>query len=70
MTMFGLTHTRSPLVTLLRHFHLGQVHEATGKRERAVSESREFLSPSVEGSTSRLPQIGEAVDQKKRSART
>ena len=59
MTMFGLTHTRSPLVTLLCHFYLGQVHEATGKRERAVSEDREFLSP-FEGWTSRLPQIGES----------
>jgi len=52
-------HIRSPLVMLLCHFHLGQVYEATGKREQAVSEYREFLS-AFEGSATRLPQIAEA----------
>ena len=51
--------TRSPLVEMLCHFHLGQVHEATGKREQAVSEYREFLSR-FEGSDTRLPQVAEA----------
>jgi serine/threonine protein kinase/Flp pilus assembly protein TadD len=55
----GTIHTRSPLLTLLCHFYLGQVYEATGKREQAVSEYREFLSP-FEGSARRLPQISEA----------
>jgi tetratricopeptide (TPR) repeat protein len=59
LTLSGQMHTRSPLVTLLCHFYLGQVYEATGKREQAVSEYREFLSP-FEGSTTRLPQIADA----------
>jgi hypothetical protein len=59
LAVTGLNHTRSPLVTLLCHFYLGQVYEATGKRDQAVSEYREFLSP-FEGSTTRLPQIADA----------
>jgi len=51
--------TRSPLVEMLCHFHLGQVHEATGKRDQAISEYREFLSR-FEGSPTRLPQVAEA----------
>ena len=50
---------RSPLGTMLCHFYLGQIHEATGKREQAVNEYQEFLSH-FEGSRTRLPQIAEA----------
>jgi tetratricopeptide (TPR) repeat protein len=59
LMVFGVNHTRSPLVSLLCHFHLGQVYEATGKRGQAADEYREFLS-AFEGSASRLPQIPEA----------
>jgi tetratricopeptide (TPR) repeat protein len=52
-------HIRSPLVVLLCHFYLAQVHEATSKREQAVNEYRRFLSP-FEASATRLPQITEA----------
>jgi len=58
-TDFSLRYERSPLVTLLCHFYLGQVYEATGKREQAVSEYREFLSV-FDGSATRLPQITDA----------
>jgi eukaryotic-like serine/threonine-protein kinase len=49
----------SPLIQMLCHFYLGQVYEATGKREQAASEYREFLSH-FEGSQTRLPQVAEA----------
>jgi tetratricopeptide (TPR) repeat protein len=55
----------SPLTQMLCHFHLGQVYEATGKREQAVSEYREFLSR-FEGSQTRLPQVAEARSALKR----
>jgi hypothetical protein len=55
----GSEHLRSPLVILLCHFYPGQVYDATSKRDQAVSEYREFLSP-FEGSPTRLPQISEA----------
>jgi tetratricopeptide (TPR) repeat protein len=51
--------TRSPLVQMRCHFHLGQVYEATGKRDQAIAEYREFLSR-FEGSPTRLPQVAEA----------
>jgi hypothetical protein len=52
-------HLRSPLVSLLCHFYLGQVHEATGRREQAVSEYREFLSV-FDGSATKPAQVAEA----------
>jgi hypothetical protein len=58
-TTYRWRNAGSPLVTLLCHFYLGQVYEATGKREQAISEYREFLSP-FEGSATRLPQIADA----------
>lgn len=59
LALVGSEHLRSPLAALLCHFYLGQVYEGTGKREQALAECREFLSP-FEGSAPRLPQISEA----------
>jgi tetratricopeptide (TPR) repeat protein len=56
---------RSPLMQMLCHFYLGQVYEAMGKREQALSEYREFLSR-FEGSQTRLPQVAEARSALKR----
>ena len=47
---------RTPLLPQLCHFHLGQIYEATGKREQAVNEYQEFLSH-FEGSKTKLPQV-------------
>jgi eukaryotic-like serine/threonine-protein kinase len=57
--MAPMMHMRSPLVTLLCHYHLGQVYEATGKREQALGEYREFLA-AFEGSATHLSQVSEA----------
>jgi tetratricopeptide (TPR) repeat protein/predicted Ser/Thr protein kinase len=51
--------TCTPLLAQLCHFYLGQVYEATGKREQAVNEYQEFASH-FEGSKTRLPQVAEA----------
>jgi serine/threonine protein kinase/tetratricopeptide (TPR) repeat protein len=51
--------TRSPLLAALAHFYLGQVYEATGKREQAANEYQEFLSH-FENSRASLPQIAQA----------
>jgi hypothetical protein len=59
LSLSGQAHNRSPLVSLLGRFYLGQVYEATGKRGQAADEYREFLS-AFEGSTTRLPQVAEA----------
>jgi serine/threonine protein kinase/tetratricopeptide (TPR) repeat protein/TolB-like protein len=48
--------THSPLLAALAHFYLGQVYEATGKREQAANEYQEFLSH-FENSHASLPQI-------------
>jgi tetratricopeptide (TPR) repeat protein len=55
----GVSRSRSPLLAILCHFHLGQVYEATGKRQQAVNEYQEFLSH-FENSKTRLPQVAEA----------
>jgi tetratricopeptide (TPR) repeat protein len=55
----------SPLVAQLCHFHLGQVYEATGKREQAINEYQEFLSH-FEGSKTKLRQVPEARGALKR----
>ncbi len=51
--------SRSPVLAIVSSFHLGQLHEAAGKRDQAVNEYQEFLSH-FEGSASRLPQVLEA----------
>lgn len=43
-------------MALLTHFYPGQLYEATGKRDQATSEYREFRSRFA-GSPTRLPQI-------------
>ncbi|HEV2352081.1 MAG TPA: protein kinase [Terriglobia bacterium] len=53
---FNDLRTRSPLLAALAHFYLGQVYEATGKRDQAVNEYQEFLSH-FENSRANLPQI-------------
>jgi len=53
---FNTMRTRSPLRAALAHFYLGQVYEATGKREQATNEYQEFLSH-FENSRASLPQI-------------
>jgi len=57
---------RSPLLAALAHFYLGQVYEATGKREQATNEYQEFLSH-FENSGCNLPQIDLARVALKRS---
>ena len=59
LSNFNLVRRRSPLLDSLAHFYLAQVCEATGKRDQAVNEYQEFLSP-FENSRARLPQIAEA----------
>jgi tetratricopeptide (TPR) repeat protein len=53
---FNAIRTRSPLLAAMAHFYLGQVYEATGKREQAANEYQEFLSH-FENSRASLPQI-------------
>lgn len=55
----GFLPYRTPSVALLSRFYLGQLYEAIGKRDQAVSEYREFLSRFA-GSPTRLPQLSEA----------
>jgi hypothetical protein len=49
----------SPLLAALAHFYLGQVLEATGKRDQATNEYQEFLSH-FENSRANMPQIAVA----------
>jgi serine/threonine protein kinase/tetratricopeptide (TPR) repeat protein len=49
----------SPLLATLPHFYLGQIYEATGKRDQATNEYQEFLSH-FDKSHANLPQIGQA----------
>jgi serine/threonine protein kinase/tetratricopeptide (TPR) repeat protein len=56
MPNLNAMHSRSPLLAALAHFYLGQVYEATGKREQAANEYQEFLSH-FENSRANLPQI-------------
>ena len=53
---FSSMRNQSPLIAALAHFYLGQVYEATGKRDQAVNEYQEFLSH-FENSRASLPQI-------------
>jgi len=53
---FNAMRARSPLLAALAHFYLGQIYEATGKREQAANEFQEFLSH-FDHSTAKLPQI-------------
>jgi serine/threonine protein kinase/tetratricopeptide (TPR) repeat protein len=53
---FNAMRNRSPLLAELAHFYLGQVYEATGKRDQATNEYQEFLSH-FENSGCAFPQI-------------
>ncbi len=48
-----------PLFSLLCHFYLGQLYEATGKSQQAIDEYQSFLSH-FEGSRTKMPQVAEA----------
>jgi serine/threonine protein kinase/tetratricopeptide (TPR) repeat protein/TolB-like protein len=66
LSNFSLMRTHSPLLAALAHFYLGQVYEATGKREQAANEYQEFLSH-FENSRASLPQIALARTALQRS---
>ena len=66
MNSFNAMRIRSPLLAALAHFNLGQVYEASGKREQATNEYQEFLSH-FENSGCTLPQIDLARAALKRS---
>jgi len=59
MENFNVLRHSIPLLAILAHFYLGQVYEATGKRDLAANEYQEFLRH-FEGSSARLPQLAEA----------
>jgi tetratricopeptide (TPR) repeat protein len=59
MENFNVLRQHTPLLAILGHFYLGQVYEATGKRDLAANEYQEFLRH-FEGSAARLPQLAEA----------
>jgi eukaryotic-like serine/threonine-protein kinase len=61
----GFMRQNLPITAILARFYLGQVYEATGKRDQAVNEYQEFLSH-FEGSKAKLPQISEAKSALKR----
>ena len=56
LSNFNAMRSHSPLLVTLAHFYLGQVYEATGKRDQAANEYQEFLSH-FENSRANLPQI-------------
>jgi eukaryotic-like serine/threonine-protein kinase len=59
LSNFNQSRRRTPLFSALAHFYLGQIYDATGKKDRAVNEYQEFLSH-FENSKAQLPQIAEA----------
>jgi tetratricopeptide (TPR) repeat protein len=56
---------RMPVIEQLCRFYLGQMYEATNRREDAIGQYQRFLSPYAK-SRSRLPQIGQARSALKR----
>jgi tetratricopeptide (TPR) repeat protein len=56
MSDFNTIRSHCPVLAALAHFYLGQVYEATGKRDQAANEYQEFLSH-FENSHASLPQI-------------
>jgi len=64
----GFIRTRIPLYSLLSHYYLGQLYEATGKTQQAIDEYQSFLSH-FERSRTRLPQVVEASTALKRLMR-
>ncbi len=56
---------RFPVLGILTHYYLGQLYEATGKRDQAINEYQEFLSH-FQTSQPNLAYIGEARTALKR----
>ncbi len=56
---FTFMRAQVPLFSLLCHFYLGQLYEATGKNQQAIDEYQSFLSH-FEGSRTKMPQVAEA----------
>ncbi len=56
---FGAMLRQVPLYSILSRYYLGQVYEATGKKQNAIEEYQAFLSH-FEGSRTRMPQVGDA----------
>jgi len=56
---------RFPAMEIVTHYYLGQMYERAGKRDQAVNEYQEFLSP-FENSHTRLPEVAEARTALKR----
>jgi eukaryotic-like serine/threonine-protein kinase len=61
----NLLRKQVPLVGFLAHCYLGQVYEASGKRDQAVNEYQTFLSH-FENSRTTLPEVAAARDALKR----
>jgi tetratricopeptide (TPR) repeat protein len=61
----GAMADRFPVFEILTHYHLGQLYEATGKRDQAINEYQEFLSH-FQTSQPSLAQIAEARTALKR----
>lgn len=59
LSNFNQSRRRTPLYSALAHFYLGQIYDATGKKDQAVNEYQEFLSH-FENSKAQLPQIAVA----------
>jgi serine/threonine protein kinase/TolB-like protein/Flp pilus assembly protein TadD len=56
---------RFPAMEIVTHYYLGQMYERAGKRDQAINEYQEFLSP-FENSHTRLPEVAEARTALKR----
>ena len=50
---------RFPAREIVTHYYLGQMYEGASKRDQAINEYQEFLSP-FENSHTRLPQVADA----------
>jgi eukaryotic-like serine/threonine-protein kinase len=61
----GAMADRFPILGILSHYYLGQLYEATGKRDQAINEYQEFLSH-FQTSQPSLAQIAEARTALKR----
>jgi serine/threonine protein kinase/tetratricopeptide (TPR) repeat protein len=59
MSSIAAVRGRSPFREALAHFYLGQIYDATGKRDQAVNEYQDFLSH-FDNSKAKLPQIAAA----------
>jgi len=65
MSNSGVMRGQIPLFSLLCHYYLGQLYEATGKSQQAIDEYQSFLSH-FEGSRTKMPQVADAQGALKR----